>query len=137
MPVVSIQNGNTGLVGKVVSVGYVSSMIVPLYDLNCHVSGKIQNTKDIGLVSGNGQGEDFLTLQYIKKRVIEELQFGDIVITSGENHNYPQNIPIGYISKIESKDYESSLSIHLKPIIDFSRLDTVFILEMDGGQLYD
>ena len=54
MPVIAIQNGTIGLVGKVLQVGYTTSMVMPVYDYDCNVSARIQNTRDVGLVSGLG-----------------------------------------------------------------------------------
>ena len=66
---------------------------------------------------------------YIKKRVIDELHFGEVIVTSGENENYPADIPIGTISNIQVLDYDTSLAIELSPIIDFSRLETVLVID--------
>lgn len=128
MPVIAFQNGNQGLVGRVVQVGSFTSQIMPIYNVNCMVSARIQNTRDLGLVNGLGNFDQPLILQYIRKRVVDELSFGDIVVTSGENDNYNRDIPIGTISKITILDYNSSLRIELNPIIDFSRLETVFVV---------
>ena len=81
------------------------------------------------MVSGNGSIDSPLSLNYIRKRVLEEIHFGDIVVTSGENGNYMRDIPIGTISKITVLDYDSSLQIEMEPIIDFSRLEMVFIVD--------
>lgn len=128
MPVIAFQNGNQGLVGRVVQVGSFTSQIMPIYNVNCIVSTRIQNTRDLGLVNGLGDYDQPLILQYIRKRVVDELHYGDIVVTSGENDNYNRDIPIGTISKITVLDYNSSLRIELNPIIDFSRLETVFVV---------
>ena len=127
MPVIAVQNGTVGVVGKVVSVGLFTSMVMPLYDFNSHISARIQSTRDLGLASGNG---DSLTLQYIKDRVLVDLQYGDVVVTSGENDNYMREIPIGTIDSIETVDYDTSLIISLTPIIDFSRLEEVLVVNM-------
>ncbi len=128
MPVVAYQNGNQGLVGKVIQVGTFTSQIMPIYNTNNIVSARIQNTRDLGLVNGLGSQDQPLQMQYIRKRVLEDLSFGDIVVTSGENDNYMRDIPIGSISKITVLDYNSSLNIELTPIIDFSRLETVIVV---------
>ena len=128
MPVVAFQNGNQGLVGKVIQVGTFTSQIMPIYNINNIVSARIQNTRDLGLVNGLGSQDQPLMMQYIRKRVVDELNFGDIVVTSGENDNYMRDIPIGSISKITVLDYNSSLNIELTPIIDFSRLETVIVV---------
>ncbi len=131
MPVLAVQHGSVGVVGKIVTVGLGTSMIMPVYDLQCNISARIQNTRDIGIVSGNGTQESNLVMKYIKKRVLDELSYGDIIVTSGENNNYMRDIPIGTISKITVLDYDSSLSIELNPIIDFSRLETVIVVDQE------
>lgn len=130
MPVIAYQNGNSGLVGKVVQVGAFTSQIMPVYNLNCTVSCRIQNTRDLGLVSGNGKQESTLKMSYIRKRVLEELHYGDIVVTSGENNNYMKDLPVGTISKISVVDYNSQLDIELTPVIDFARLENVVVVDM-------
>ena len=130
MPVVAFQNGNQGLVGKIVEVGTFTSQIMPIYNLNCMVSSRIQNSREIGLVDGNGDPNEPLSMQYIRKRTLDSLHYGDIIVTSGENDNYMRDIPVGTISKITSIDYNSSLNIELTPIIDFSRLEVVFVVNM-------
>jgi len=128
MPVIAIQKGNPGIVGKIVLVGHYTSQIVPVYDLKCSISARIQNTRDIGLVSGNGSFSSPLRLRYIRKRVLDNLHFGDVVVTSGENGNYLKDIPIGRISKITVVDYDSSLNIDLIPAVDFMRLEEVLVI---------
>ena len=128
MPVIAFQNGNRGLVGKVVQVGTFTSQVMPVYNLDYIVSARIQNQRDYGLVNGTGSPEKPLLLQYIRKNVANELSYGDIIVTSGENDNYLKDIPIGTISKITSLDYNSSLNIELIPIIDFSRLENVVVV---------
>lgn len=128
MPVVAFQNGNQGLVGKVIQVGTFTSQIMPIYNIKNIVSVRIQNTRDLGLVSGLGTQNQPLLLQHIRKRVMEELSYGDVVVTSGENDNYMRDIPVGTITKITVLDYNSSLNIELTPIIDFARLENVIVV---------
>ena len=54
-------------------------------------------------------------------------------MTSGENGNYMRDIPIGSISYIQALDYDSSLSLDIVPIIDFSRLEMVLIVDQTMG----
>lgn len=134
MPVIAIQGGTVGLVGKVVSVGVETSMVMPVYDLKNSVSARIQNTRDLGLVSGLGSSDMPLTMRYIKKRVLDELHIGDLVVTSGESENYPRDIPIGSISRITVLDYDSSLDIEITPVVDFSRLENVLVTDLKHTQ---
>ncbi|MCR4822249.1 MAG: rod shape-determining protein MreC [Treponema sp.] len=130
MPVMAVQEGIVGLVGKVVTVGSLTSLVMPIYDSKCSVSARIQNTRDIGLLTGDGSADLPLNMSYIKKRVLNELKFGDLIVTSGEGGNYISDIPIGSISEIKVLDYDSSLSIKVTPVIDFSRIEMVIVSDL-------
>lgn len=130
MPVLAVQNGIVGLIGKVVTVGEGTSLVMPVYDTKCYVSARIQNTRDLGLVNGNGSADLPLKMNYIRKRVLDELNIGDMIVTSGENGNYVQDIPIGTISKITVVDYDSSLNIEVTPVIDFARIENVVVTDL-------
>ncbi len=130
MPVVAYQNGNTGLVGKVIQTGPFTSLVMPVFNIDCSVSVRIQNTRDIGLATGKGGTEDVLLLKYIAKKNLDTLHYGDVVVTSGESSGYMRDVPVGTISKITVIDYDASLDIELTPMLDFSRLETVVIVDL-------
>ncbi len=130
MPVLAIQEGIVGLIGKVVTVGSVTSLVMPVYDSKCYISARIQNTRDVGLINGLGSVDAPLSMKYIRKRVLGELNIGDMIVTSGENGNYIRDIPIGTISKITVVDYDSSLDIEVAPVIDFARLESVIVTDL-------
>ena len=132
MPVIAIQNGNVGVVGKVVTAGYSTSMVMPLYSTQCNISARIQNTRDVGLAKGLGTVDGTLQLQYIRNKVANDIQDGDVIVTSGENDNYMRDIPIGTVTHVEVLDYDSSLSIEIAPIIDFARLETVIVVDQSA-----
>lgn len=132
MPVIAVQKGNVGVVGKVVTVGYSTSMVMPLYSTQCNISARIQKTRDVGLATGMGAVDGTLSLQYIRNKLQNDIQDGDIVVTSGENDNYMRDIPIGTISSVSPLDYDSSLSIEIAPIIDFARLETVIVVDQSA-----
>ena len=133
MPVLALQDGNIGLVGKIVTVGMDTSMIMPIYDTKCNISARIKTTRELGIVSGNGSEDKPLSMSYISKRSQGKIQNGDVVVTSGENGNYMRDIPIGSISYIQALDYDSSLSLDIVPIIDFSRLELVLLVDQTMG----
>lgn len=128
MPVIAFQNGNNGLVGKIVLVGTFTSQIMPIYNIDNMVSARILNTRDLGIVSGMGSWDKELELKYIRKNVQQDLQIGDIVVTSGENDNYMKDIPLGTIKNVIPSEYEATLKIELSPIIDFAKLENVIVV---------
>jgi len=134
MPVVSFQGGDTGLVGRIIEVGRSTSMIMPVYDLQCFVAVRLEHSRYDGLVNGQGSPENPLIMRYVKKRAREEISIGERILTSGENVHYPGNIAVGVVSRISGLDYEPSLEIDIEPLIDFSRLETVFVLDVLNSQ---
>ena len=129
MSVVAVQNGTVGLVGKIVSVGPFTSLIMPIYDSQFNVSARISHTGNVGLVSGLGNLNKSAKMQYVKKIYKDDFQYGDVVVTSGENGNYLENILIGTISNVQDFDYDSFLQIDILPIIDFDKLSTVLVVD--------
>ena len=130
MPVVSFQGSSfRGLVGKVVQVGTVTCMIMPLYDFQCHVPSKLEGSRFYGIVNGQGSRDSSLVMRYVPKRALEEIAVGEHIVTSGENSTYPPNIIVGTVSGINSNNYDNLLEITVNPAIDFAKLETVFILD--------
>ena len=133
MPVLAFQGSNVGLVGKIVQTGRDSSMIIPIYDYQCYVAASVQTTKHRGLVNGQGASDLPLIMQYVQKRAKDEIGIGDRILASGENNLFPKDSPIGVITGIKVHDYETYLELTVQPIIDFSRLDYVFVLDLSSA----
>ena len=129
MPVIAYQDGFHGLLGKVVNVGVFSSQVLPLYDRSCSVAARLQNSRYEGLISGKGNNSPYVQMNYVKKRARSEIKYGDLVITSGLSRVYPQGIYVGRVRSISAKEYESTLNIDIEPIIDFSKIEHVFVLK--------
>lgn len=128
LPVVAYQDGSEGLVGKVLEVGRSSSIVSPIYDASAHISARLDRTRYEGLVSGGGSPDTPLTMRYVKKRAKEEIQYGDLVVTSGLQSLYPRDVIIGRVTRVLSADYQTSLDIDVEPVLDFARLEYVFIV---------
>lgn len=132
MPVISFLGSNTGLVGKIVKVGRSTSLIMPVYDYQCYVAVRLEKSRYDGMINGQGNSDLPLVMKYVKKRAREEIEIGDKIVTAGENNNYPKNIPVGFVSAVNALDYETSLELEIEPVIDFSRLENVFVLDMQN-----
>lgn len=133
MPVIAYSSEFPCLVGKVVEVSGHSSIIKPLTDRSLYIPARLQKLRYEGLVRGSGAEMDSpLTMNYISKRMKNDIAEGDIVVTSGNNDIYPENIYIGTVSGISAKEYESSLELELQPFVDFHRLKYVFVLKVTG-----
>ena len=134
MPVIAYHNGIQGLVGKVVYAGAFESLVMPLYDVRCFVSSRLSESRYEGIVEGRGIPEMPLLMRFIRKRARDEINNGDIVISSGIGGVYPVGINIGRVSKINYQEDELSMEVELTSTIDFSRLEYVFVIKRIGEE---
>jgi rod shape-determining protein MreC len=132
MPVAAQSTGLTGLVGKVITVSRSSCTVLPILNEDSYVAARLDRSRYEGIVKGESEFSEFLSMQNVQKIAIREIQYGDMVITSGLGQLFPKGIPIGRVRSITSEAEETSIELKLEPIIDFVRLEHVLILETGG-----
>ena len=131
MPAIAFQGGLQGLVGRVVVVSLTTAIIQPITDPNSFVAARLQTSRFDGLVAGSQGVSGLLTMSYVKKLALNEVQYGELVVTSGMGQLFPQGIHIGRVREMTAKGYEASLELEVEPIVDFSRLEYVFIIDTE------
>ena len=131
--VIAYQDGLEGLVGRVIEVSRSTCLVIPIFDSASFIGVRMDRSRYEGLAMGSGSDELPLVVQYVKKRARDEIQFGDLVITSGLQSLYPAGIKVGRVSKLRLLDYLTSMELEIEPIIDFSRLEFVFIISQNQG----
>jgi rod shape-determining protein MreC len=131
MTVVALQNGTMALVGKVIQTGAMESLVMPVFDNNAHVSSRLSVMRYEGIVEGQGSQDTPLLMRLVPKRARDEINIGDIVVSSGMGGVFPEGINIGRVSGIFAPEYETTLEIEILPMIDFSRLEYVFLIEKE------
>jgi rod shape-determining protein MreC len=123
-------------VGKVVNAGAFESLVMPLYDERCFVSSRLSESRYEGIVEGRGISEAPLLMRFVRKRARDEINIGDMVVSSGMGGIYPPGINIGRVNRIIFQEDDLSMEVELEPSIDFSRLEYVFVImqmeETDG-----
>jgi rod shape-determining protein MreC len=129
MAATAFQGGVEGLVGKVLKAGRNSSILLPLYDQRFFVSARFSRSRSEGLVNGQGAPDEPLVMRYISKLSAAEVQVGDMVVTSGLDSIYPADMAIGRVKEIRIPEYGGSAIAYLEPVLDFSRLEYLFILK--------
>jgi len=134
MAVVAWQGGSRALVGKVIQSGTFESLIMPLYDSSLLVSSRFASSRFEGIVEGQGSPDLPLRMRFIPKGAREEISQGDLIVSSGMGSVYPPEINIGRISKVSYHEYEISMEAELEPLIDFSRLEYVFVITEEKAE---
>ncbi|MDR0323177.1 MAG: rod shape-determining protein MreC [Treponema sp.] len=128
MAVIAWQAGIQALVGKVIYTGTFESLVMPIYDINSQISARFSVSRFEGIAEGQGNAEAPLLMRFVTNRAVGEINTGDIVISSGMGGIYPPDINIGRVSAVNSLEYENTLEINVIPMIDFSRLEYVFVI---------
>ena len=129
MAVIAWQDGSQAMVGKVIRVRTYESLVMPLYDTSLLVSSRFLDSRYEGITEGQGGADSPLRMRFIPKRARDEISRGDLVISSGMGGIYPPNISIGRVSSVIYHEHEISMEAELEPLIDFSRLEYVFVIE--------
>ena len=73
-------------------------------------------------------------MRFVKKRAKDELQFGDTVVTTGYESVYPAEVAVGRVKKVRVMEYQTSIDVELDPILDFSRIEYVFVVRPGGAE---
>lgn len=120
MPVIT----DDGLVGRVVSVSSHYSVAQILYNRNLSISVKIQRSRVDGILNYDGEGN--LIINNVPKSA--DVKAGDIIITSEYSNYFPAGIPVGTVQEEGNLD-NLFKKVIVKPLVDFSSLEEVFVLK--------
>jgi len=131
MAVVAWQNGTQALVGKVIQTGILESLVMPVFDINSLVSSRLSVSRYEGIIEGQGNSESPLLMRFVPRRAREEINIGDIVITSGMGGIFPDGINIGRVRAVNLLEYETTLEVEVDTMIDFSKLEYIFVIEAE------
>ncbi len=126
--VVAFVGGEEGLVGRVERVSGGTALIVPVFAPGSYIGARLERSRHVGLLQGSGTVTDALTLQYVPRDARNEIRYGDVVVTSGLNSIFPAEIPIGRVLRVSAPAWDTSLVIDIDAIVDYSRLEYVFVL---------
>lgn len=126
MPVVA----SAGLVGHVVNVGTSSSVVQLIIDPDSSVAGRLDVSRQTGLLSGEGQ--DDLQMSLVEPTV--EVAPDEHVVTAGyriagvAESLYPPNVLVGTVSRVLDEDSATEKFLTVRPAVDFSSLSLVLVV---------
>jgi rod shape-determining protein MreC len=132
MPVVA----SAGLVGHVVRVGSSSSVVQLIIDPDSFVAGRLDVSRQSGLLSGEG-GAD---LRMGLVRSSAEVAPGERVVTAGyripgvAQSLYPPNVLIGTVSRVLEEESALEKFVTVRPSVDFSTLSLVLVVLSSDGR---
>lgn len=122
-----------GLMGQVIEVGPTSAKVRLINDEHSGVSAIIQSTRVPGVVVGNVDGS--LTLNYIP--TTEQVNEGDMVVTSGMGGIFPKGIVIGRVKSVQKDSAALYANITVEPISKHFNPEEVLIITDKGASEAD
>ncbi len=114
-----------GLIGLIVGASDNYSLMELILNRNIRIACKVVRNDINGILFWGG-GDDFF-LKNIPESY--DVKAGDRIITSNASNRYPKNIPIGQITNIEEDPSSLFLKVKVKPFVEFSTLQEVFIIK--------
>ncbi len=114
----------SGVVGRIIRVGPHYALVLLMTDRNSGIAAIVQRTRDEGIVQG--MGEELIGLKYFAR--FAKIEKGDAVVTSGLEGSFVKGLKIGEIEQVEKREHEMFLQVRVRPEVDFSKLEEVFVL---------
>ena len=128
MPVVAVQDGLIGLVGRIISASEDSAVIQSIIDKDSFVITDHPETQLVGIINGTTTNNSIITLDFVDARGIENIKEGDIVVSSRFSSVYPPGIPIGVVRPFQKERSVDNATIEISPLLNFNRLNYIFVL---------
>jgi rod shape-determining protein MreC len=120
MPVIT----DEGVVGLVTATSQRASKAMLLLDAQSAIDCVVQRSRARGIAKGQGTGG--LEFEFVVRGA--DVQQGDVVITSGIGGTYPKGLRVGTVESLSSPDASLVQKATLRPAVDLSRLEQVFVL---------
>ena len=122
-----------GAVGRVLRVTAGTADVVTILDPLSAVDVVVKRSRVRGIVEG--MTDEVCELKFALRT--DDIQVGDILISSGLGGIYPKGVPVGTVLKVDRKPYGITQSVEVRPSVDFSRLEEVLIIkEAEGSPMH-
>lgn len=120
---------SNGLVGRVMQTDVFSSKVIAIIDEDSSISARLSRTSDLVIVKGDRKLKEqgLCIMNYIPADA--DISAGDRVETSGVGGIYPKGILIGKVKEVRQRTNELDRYAIIEPVVDFKRLEEVFILK--------
>ena len=113
-----------GVVGRVIEVSPGTAKVLLIIDPNSAVDVIIQRSRAQGIMEG--KIDEICILKYVQKN--EDVQVGDIVVTSGLGGVFPKGLLVGRVSQVDPMRPGIFQYIEVAPSVDLAKLEEVLVL---------
>jgi len=113
-----------GVVGQILKAAPHYATVLLITDYNSGVDSIVQKTRARAIVEGGG--ENRCQLKYLLRT--DEVNVGDVIVTSGLGGNFPKGLLIGEIRRVEKKGHGIFQYADLVPSVDLTKLEEVLVI---------
>lgn len=122
-----------GVVGTTLKVSGDTVDVRLVVDAGSGVDIVVQRTGARGFVRGTGDESKYLcSVEYVQRT--DEIEVGDLLVTSGVGRRFPKGIPVGTVTQVVKRDFGIYQQVFATPAVDFSRLEEVLIVTTPPGE---
>jgi rod shape-determining protein MreC len=118
-----------GIVGRIIETSWHASRVLLMIDENSNIDALIQRSRAQGILQGAGSAG--CNLKYISR--LEDIQAGDVVVSSGLAGVFPKGLLLGVVTGTSRREGGLFQKIDVSPAVDFGRLEEVLALVVDRG----
>lgn len=115
--------GGGNIVGQIISANERTAQIRTVFDAATKINSITQISRVAGLARGMGSN---LILDLVPKS--NDLSINETIISSGQDGIWPKGLVVGKIAAIDSDQNQLFKIAHLESLIDWSKLDQVFVI---------
>ena len=113
-----------GVVGQILKASPNYATVLLITDYNSAIDSIVQKTRARAIVEG--KGENRCQLKYLLRT--DEVNVGDVIVTSGLGGNFPKGLLIGEIRQVEKKGRSIFQYAELAPSVDLTKLEEVLVI---------
>ncbi len=122
-----------GVVGRVLRTSATTSDVVTILDLLSAVDTIIERSRARGLVEG--LTEEFCSMKFTLRT--DDIQVGDLLISSGLGGIFPKGVPVGTVAKVNKKQFGISQDVEVRPSVNFAKLEEVMIVTQQKAEVIE
>ena len=111
-----------GLIGRVIKLSGSSSLVQPISHASSGVGVMVERTRFQAVLVGAGVERS--VLKYVPK--LEDVQIGDVLLSSGADGIYPPGIPVGVVESV-SEDAGFFKRVQVRLMVEVRRVSEVLV----------
>lgn len=119
-----------GIVGQVSEVGTTNSRVILITDVTHAVPVRSVRNNIRFIASGTGSLDELL-LEHVPHSV--DVEVGDMLVTSGLGHVFPEGYPVAQVSKVTRDESRPFAIVVAKPVARLDRLRYLLLLWPEGS----